>query len=139
MVRWRSRDRYIARTAPLREWLGSDEVRFDDFVRYVCQTPDEELDVHWRPQIALIGNREKGVNLDFIGHVERIEEDWNFVCQMLGVEAPIFHENRNAHRAHRDYYHEDTWERVRARYQDDIELFGYEDNRFAEAPPPASP
>ena len=69
--------------------------------------------------------------VDFIGRYENLKLDWIQVCERLGRDSTLelpctnttnYHEEKH----YRDYYDHETIEKVRTRFQQDIELFGYE-------------
>ena len=64
--------------------------------------------------------------VDFIGHYERLPEDFAMVCSQLGVSADLPRANASSHRDYRTYYSDVTRELVRNYFKRDIELFGYD-------------
>ena len=73
-----------------RSSVGSDGISFRDFINYVATQEDEQLDCHWCSQSYLFG----GYEPDYIGHWERLHEDFDPIvqhAQRLGhfvTEAP---------------------------------------------------
>lgn len=59
-------------------------VTFREFVEYVCETPDSELDAHWRPQARFVGDFE----FDFVGDTARLSSDLARLGEALGVDTP---------------------------------------------------
>jgi hypothetical protein len=64
--------------------------------------------------------------VDFIGHYERLSEDFATVCERLGVKVELPRANASSHRDYRSYYSPATRELVGKYFQRDIELFGYD-------------
>jgi len=67
-------------------------------------------------------------HVDFVGKFERLQEDFNVVCDRIGlkhIELP--HVNRGLHNDYKSYYDDETWEIVANKYAGDIQRFGYED------------
>jgi len=64
--------------------------------------------------------------VDFIGHFERLNEDFQKVCSRIGVKAELPRANASSHRDYRTYYSAATRELVGNYFQRDIELFGYD-------------
>ena len=103
----------------------------------------EKLDEHFRPQSLLLA----GLALDFIGRVERIEEDFAFVQRRLGTNVPLPHAKRQkyadpsgecvadwpverfrhepAHPHWRQFYPPDILAAAAKIYADDFAQFGY--------------
>jgi hypothetical protein len=64
--------------------------------------------------------------VDFIGHYEKLREDFATVCSRLGVSADLPRANASSHRDYRTYYSDATRELVGNYFKHDIELFGYD-------------
>jgi chondroitin 4-sulfotransferase 11 len=66
------------------------------------------------------------VGVDFIGHFEKLQSDWEQICQKLGIPSQtIPHINRGDHKPYRNYYDTETRDLVAHYYKKDIETFGY--------------
>jgi len=67
------------------------------------------------------------VIIDFIGHYENLQEDFNHVCQTIGIEPfQLPHKRKATDRSDfRHYYSDETAELVAKHFQRDIELLGY--------------
>ena len=78
-----------------------------------CQQSRMVLDSNDRPIV------------DFVGRMERIEEDFDQIRSRLGIESKLKHSNRSSHRDYRTYYTAATERLVAQRLAKDIELFGY--------------
>jgi hypothetical protein len=64
---------------------------------------------------------------DFIGKFERLDEDWAFVAQTLGVNKKLPHRRANPRERHyTDYYIPRTRDVIANKFRVDIERFGYE-------------
>ena len=112
-----------------RDEVLSEYSDFEDFVLRWLKPGTDWPEPHFRPQHEFLelGGR---VVMDFVGRVERIEEDFATVCDRLGIPARLERLNPTTPREKRgtlaDYYASDAVERrVREIYGRDFELFGY--------------
>ena len=66
-------------------------------------------------------------DIDYIGNVEYLENDWSVICQEIGIEPyklPKF--NVSEHKESKSYYTDESEKVVRKIYQDDFETFNYD-------------
>ena len=108
---------YTMRRHPDRLARGTS---FLDFTRQLGRLRD------WIPQHTWVD----GVDLDFLGRFERLEEDLYAVAEMIEVKIPrIPVMNSTKHDHYSTYYCDESWERIEEYYAHDFERFNYERNR----------
>jgi len=101
------------------------DMSFTEFVVAVSRIPDRVSDIHFRSQHRFFYHR-KNLMVDFIGHFEQIEQDWNYLREEYGLpELP--HQNRSQHVDYREAYTPELTAIAARRYAKDIKLFGYSD------------
>jgi len=125
---WASNQRF-------RDEILSEYVDFADFVLRWLKPRTRWPEPHFRPQHEFLELGGKLV-MDFVGRVERIEDDFAAVCDRLGMQGDLRRLNvaRDGHAALGAYYTSDAVERrVRDFYARDFQLFGY------SARPPIEP
>ena len=64
--------------------------------------------------------------MDFIGRYETLQNDFNIVCDKIGIphdKLPII--GKSKHEAYDKYYDDETYDIVTEKYAKDIEYFGY--------------
>lgn len=117
-------------------------VTFREFVNYLCESPDENLDAHWRPQSALLS----GGRFKSIGRLDDLATYLPSIAEQLGVAVPVmsdhtpatdmpggamFHGDMLSREMHRrgiypsaaTLYDQELRELVRARYREDASLY----------------
>jgi hypothetical protein len=103
-------------------------MNFEEFINRISQIPDECADRHFKSQYAFLTHGED-LLVQFLGKFERFESDWQHLTEAFGLSCPpctrrvsgppvpllaLPLTRRGA-------------ETAIARYQKDIELFGYQD------------
>jgi hypothetical protein len=63
--------------------------------------------------------------VDFVGKYEQLNQDFQQVCDTLGLDAALPHKQKSSHRDYRTYYNERTKHLVEEYFKEDIEFFGY--------------
>jgi hypothetical protein len=102
------------------------QMDFPEFVRAVSAVPDERAEKHFRSQTRFLF-RDGRPLVDFVGHLERFDEDWAEVCRhtrllpvaraynVTGADRPPLEE----------WYDSELLALVEQRYAEDFALLGY--------------
>ncbi|MBD3328477.1 hypothetical protein GF340_04195 [Candidatus Peregrinibacteria bacterium] len=78
------------------------------------------------PQTDWITGHDGNILVDVVYKLENISEDFNKVCNSLGIDTVLPHVNKTDHKNYRSYYNQETKKIVADIYQTDIEMFNYQ-------------
>lgn len=100
---------------------------FDEFVENWLSVESIMEYKHFQPQFMFVCDHTFEPEVDFIGHFETLDEDFQEICRRLNITRTLKKHNqgpeKKAHWA--SYYSEKTLEKVYRIYRKDFELFGY--------------
>ncbi len=92
---------------------------FDEYVEWRCR---EDV----RYQKDFIYSQEGKLLVNFVGRYEKLNEDFDKVCSVIGVNTHLSELNVSNKKPYQEYYTKKSIELVREVFQPDIELFGYD-------------
>lgn len=135
--------------APQKSYFGLlddwyDRFTFHNFVDFLGDCDLSTVDLHWRPQTEFLA----GTEFDFIGRIERLEQDFAVIRERIGVQTPLRLANVTTYRPYaaapvcvadwplarlrqgpvphyRAFFTPDLVEKVARLYAADVERFGY--------------
>ncbi|MEO1350629.1 MAG: sulfotransferase family 2 domain-containing protein [Cyanobacteria bacterium J06635_15] len=100
---------------------------FSEFVKAISEIPDEQANPHFRSQHTFLSNKNAPPFVDFIGKFEKLNQDFNTICEAIGMSSlTLPHSNKSHQKKYPEYYTDDLKKIVEERYEKDIEILGYE-------------
>ena len=83
----------------------------------------QKADVHFRSQHTFFPD-----NIDFIGRLENIEKDFQYIKKHVKAPIDLVHHpnNRTHHKHYSQYYDDETKGLISKRYGTDLKKFGYD-------------
>lgn len=115
-----------------RVWSEQNLSHYNDFHTFVTEWVNRKNINTWKhfvPQYKFVCEPgDQTPKVDFIGHFERLENDFNYIQNKLGKTSNLQHLNKTGgtKRDYKEYYTEDTKKLVADVYKEDIRIFGYD-------------
>ena len=78
------------------------------------------------PQVKWISDESGNTMVDFVGHFENLREDFQAVCERLGVDTSLPHVKPSDHKPYREYYSDESRKIITDVFREDLEAFDYE-------------
>lgn len=107
------------------EQVKSMQGGFEEYLEWVIATKNPFPKGATKLQADIITNKAGELIVDYVGRYETLNQDFDTVCQRLGLAVNLPHLNQSQHRNYQNYYNDRTRTLVAEQFQQDIDLFGY--------------
>lgn len=106
------------------EYLSANQLTFSEWIKKITEhVPSKHLE--WSG-IEMVSDAGGNAKADFIGKFERLQEDFDKLCEVLELpRRELDHQNRTEREGYTEYYDEESRSLVERIYARDIEYFGY--------------
>ena len=98
---------------------------FQEFVKRDLKESGTEVDGHFRPQAPTFMCNGGLIPNMVVGRFERLQDDWTFIADKLGVKRELPHLNESIHRPYPECYDDECVEVVAKLYSEEIDALGY--------------
>jgi len=112
--------------------LASRNIAFSDWVKMTYGEKKNSFYYDnprsFQPQVDWLKDAEGKISLDYIGKFESINEDFEHIRKVLGLQATLPHLNASKRASYHAYYDAETRDIVAHWFREDIRAFGYNFN-----------
>lgn len=112
-----------------KKWAEKNLIQYNDFSTFVRDWINPVRiykKAHFIPQYKFICEKDDPPQIDFIGHFESLQRDFNFIKGRLGIDTELQHLNPSKRTDYKKYYTEETKGIIAHIYHRDLEIFGYD-------------
>ena len=109
--------------------IASRHVSFSDWVKMTYGEEKQPFYYNnprsFQQQVDWLKDAEGKISMDFIGKFESINEDFNHIRKVIGLDATLPHLNASTRASYQSYYDDETRDIVAHWFREDIDQFGY--------------
>ncbi|PXV62283.1 sulfotransferase family protein [Halanaerobium congolense] len=112
-------------------WAKENLYQFENFDQFILALKENDIAQkilnwqHFAPQHKYICDYDFNIMVDFIGKLENINKDFNYIKNKLNINSNLSHKNKSKHKHYSEYYTEETKNIVKKLYKKDFDMFGY--------------
>lgn len=103
-----------------------ETIPFDEFVKNWLISMPNQTSLNVNPCYDWISDENDNLIIDFVGKIEKMQEDFDLICKKIGMEKQkLSCKNKSIHKHYTEYYNKETRDIVACRMEKDIKYFGY--------------
>jgi hypothetical protein len=125
-----------------KEWADKNLGKYDTFEQFVKEWVNEEqirTYNHFKPQHGFVCISGRVPEVDFVGRLETIAEDFDHICRVLKIRNELPYLNRSNSDDWTHFYTDELYRKVYTLYRQDFDIFGYDPGPGAETGNPEPP
>lgn len=108
--------------------LKDDNIDFKQWVKLTYKEKNPKYYHNpkmYTPQMDWICNEKGEIIIDFVGRFEKLSEDFQKVCKIIGKNKELPHLRKSSHKHYKEYYDDETKKIIEKIFEKDIKEFGY--------------
>ena len=63
--------------------------------------------------------------VNYVARLENLTEEWQAICDGMGIECELMHDKKSKHRDYTEYYDDETKDIIYRNYKDDVDCLAY--------------
>jgi len=96
-----------------------NKLNFDEYI-------DWRVNEDFQLQKSFVVNENNELIVDYIGKLENIQKDFNYIQDRLNIQTNLPHVNKSKHKPYYEYFNKKTSNIIIEAFEEDFDFFGYE-------------
>tara|TARA_B100002052_G_scaffold267311_1_gene265121 strand:+ start:14 stop:355 length:342 start_codon:yes stop_codon:yes gene_type:complete len=96
-----------------------NKLNFDEYI-------DWRVNEDFQLQKSFVIDENNELIVDYIGKLENIQKDFNYIQDRLNIQTNLPHVNKSKHNPYYEYFNKKTSNMIIEAFEEDFDFFGYE-------------